>query len=289
MKKENEIDILSEYLNEAGSLGELLNKEEELNLAKRIQGGLNIPRGEVSYKVGMDIITTIDSYEAYKTLVSKNLLLVVSIAKKKYSEVPLEDKIQYGNEGLMVAAVKFDPKRENRFSTYATWWIRQKISCGVTDNESLVKIPKDEKTKMHKLKRITEEYEKEFGKKPTYSELALASGYQEKVVIESLKISNPIYVELDENLLIDQEDVEEIIDEQILVSEVRKAVDTLNKPIEKEILTLKYGLKDGVIKNSSEIDRILELGRNNSLNKEKALFKKLQTSTSWSLVKLLLK
>lgn len=301
MRKENEIEILPKYLQEIGVFGELLTKEEELILARKIQNGLNMPNGEVEYKVGRDVISTMDSYEAFKTLVSNNLKLVVSIAKKKYFEVPLEDRIQYGNEGLMIGAVKFKPEKGNCFSTYATWWIRQAIFHGVTNNESVVKIPKEEKTKMYKLKRVSEEFEKKLGRKPTLSELALSAGYQEKSVIESLKISNPIIIELDsvyhennsqekvEYLLIDQDNIDEKIDEQILVNEVKIAVDTLKKPLEKEIITLKYGLKDGIIRSAAEIDRILGLGRNNSLNKEKALFKKLNTSSTWSQVKLLLK
>lgn len=144
-------DLLKDYLNRIGR-GRLLGREEEVELSQRLRSG---------------------DREARDRLVERNLRLVVSIAKKyRGMGLPFEDLIQEGNVGLLKAADKFDPERGYRFSTYATWWIRQSIGRALADKGRTIRLPVHMGEKTRKLSQAANELAAGLGREPTEIEVA---------------------------------------------------------------------------------------------------------------------
>ena len=161
-------DSVKLYLKEIGRYP-LLNGEDELRLAERIAHG---------------------DEQALRILVETNLRLVVSIAKKYASQgMPLLDLIQEGNLGLMRAAQKFDYRRGHRFSTYATWWIRQAISRAIAEHSHAVHIPVHVVELIYKLKRISRRLYQETGHEPTPEVIAAEVGLPKERVTELLSMA----------------------------------------------------------------------------------------------------
>jgi RNA polymerase primary sigma factor len=142
------------------SKGKLLTHKEEVNLSRRVRSG---------------------DGRARRKLIEKNLRLVVSVAKRyRGMGLPFEDLIQEGNIGLMKAVERFDPDRGWRFSTYATWWIRQAVQRAVADKGRTVRVPAHMGEKLHKLARGRGELVSELGREPTDGELAERLGWTEE-------------------------------------------------------------------------------------------------------------
>jgi RNA polymerase primary sigma factor len=175
-------DPVRDYLRAIGRT-RLLTADEEVELAQRIEVG--VLAEERLSKKGDSLTTTErrelrtltrDGQRAYETFIQSNLRLVVSIAKRYAGRgLPIMDVIQEGNLGLVRAVEKFDYKNGNKFSTYATWWIRQSILRGLADTARLIRIPVHTVEKIDKLDRIRRDLNGELGRIPTLEELSEVS------------------------------------------------------------------------------------------------------------------
>ena len=229
-------DALRQYLNEIGRVS-LLTAAEEVALAQRIERGDQAARDH---------------------LVQANLRLVVSVAKRYAGwSVPLLDLIQEGNAGLMCAAEKFDWRRGFKFSTYATWWIRQAVTRGLAQNSRTVRLPVHVNDKLVKLRRIERELPVQLGRDPTVAEIATAldltvDAYSQlraadrRAVSLTTKLDADGHLELGD-LIPDEHAVEpaEASAKQLMSEQILALLDVLDGR-EQKILRLRYGLDDGV-------------------------------------------
>ena len=152
---------LHTYLEEISRFN-LLNYEEELAFSHRIEN---------------------DDHEALNSLINANLRLVVKIAKAYVSpEMGLMDLIQEGNLGLIKAAEKYDYRKEVRFSTYASWWIKQSISRAITNKKRAIRLPHRKEEALKRLQKISEEFSQEYYRQPSIEELAAYTGMNEQEV-----------------------------------------------------------------------------------------------------------
>ena len=233
----NEIadDSVRMYLREIGKIS-LLKTEDEIKLAKRIEKG--------------DIL-------AKKQLAEANLRLVVSITKKYIGRgLSLLDLIQEGNTGLMRAVEKFDYKKGFKFSTYATWWIRQAITRAIADQARTIRIPVHMIETINKLIRVERQLVQDLGREPTPEEIAQELGIDVEKVEHIIKISQetvsleaPVGEEEDSKLgdfIEDDKNVspEESTAKQLLRDKIKEFLGELS-PREQKILKMRFGLEDG--------------------------------------------
>lgn len=228
-------DSVRMYLREIGKIS-LVNTEEEIKLAKRIEKG--------------DIL-------AKKKLAEANLRLVVSITKKYIGRgLSLLDLIQEGNTGLMRAVEKFDYKKGFKFSTYATWWIRQAITRAIADQARTIRIPVHMIETINKLIRVERQLVQDLGREPTPEEIAQEMGLDVDKVEHIIKISQetvsleaPVGEEEDSKLgdfIEDDKNIspEESTARQLLRDKIQEFLGDLS-PREQKILKMRFGLEDG--------------------------------------------
>ena len=236
-------DHVRMYLKEIGNVP-LLKPEEEIELAKRVNDG---------------------DEEAKRLLAQANLRLVVSIAKKYMGRGMLFlDLIQEGNLGLVKAVEKFDYTKGFKFSTYATWWIRQAITRAIADQARTIRIPVHMVETINKLIRVQRQLLQELGREPTDDELAKEMQMPVEKVRETRKISQdpisletPIGEEEDSHLgdFIQDEDIpapEDAAGFSLLKEQLEEVLDTLADR-EKDVLKLRFGLVDGKARTLEEV------------------------------------
>ena len=244
-------DPVRMYLKEIGSV-DLLTAEEEVELAKRMEKG---------------------DKAAKQHLVKANLRLVVSIAKKYVGRGMLFlDLIQEGNMGLMKAVEKFDYTKGYKFSTYATWWIRQAITRSIADQSRTIRIPVHMVETINKLIRVSRHLLQEKGREPTDEEIAEEMGVTAKKVREVKKISQepvsletPIGEEEDSHLVdfIEDEDAPAPASAAayiMLREQLDSVLDTLTNR-EKRILELRFGIEDGRSRTLEEVGKEFDVTR----------------------------
>jgi RNA polymerase primary sigma factor len=264
-------DSIQIYLREIGQYP-LLTASEERELAKRIDNGED---------------------EARNILARSNLRLVVSIAKKYVGRSPdltLLDLIQEGNLGLFKAVDKFDWKKGYKFSTYATWWIRQAITRALADQSRTIRIPVHMVETIAKYKQVSRRLAQALGRDPQPEEIAVEMGvevdkiYQiEKINQDTLSLENPIGSDDDERSTLGDFIADDKIpspiqesSERILGEQVRDILDDLS-PKERKILEMRHGLLDGVYHTLEEVGKEFGVTRERIRQIEAKALEKIRT------------
>ena len=264
-------DSISLYLKEIGRVP-LLTAAEEVELAKRMErGDLARARLEegVEDPIEMEYLLWVvrDAERAQEHLIKANSRLVVSVAKKYVGRgVPFLDLIQEGNIGLIRAVNKFDYRRGYKFSTYATWWIRQAVTRAIADQGRTIRVPVHMYEQINRLTRTSRQLVQELGREPTTEEIAEALGVTPKKVEQVIRVSQrplslemPVGEEEDSYLgdFIPDEDAQSPTDEasRQLLREVIDEIFASLSPREVRILQLRFGLVDGYNYTLEEVGR----------------------------------
>ncbi len=247
-------DPVRMYLREIGRIP-LLTADQEIDLARRIEGG------------------GADGAIAKRKLVQANLRLVVSIAKKYIGRGRLFlDLIQEGNLGLIRAAEKFDYERGYKFSTYATWWIRQAITRAIADQARTIRVPVHMVETINKLKKVTRKLAQDKGRKPTEEEIAQAMEISlvklreiVKVAQEPISLETPVGKEEDSRLgdFIEDREAEtpaSSVTQELLREDIIEVMAGLS-PRERDVLRLRFGLDDGRQRTLEEVGQLFGVTR----------------------------
>jgi len=271
-------DPVRMYLKEIGKVP-LLTAEEEVSLAKRIEAGEEASAHLASdEKLNSDKVQELqeveaDGLEAKKKLVEANLRLVVSIAKRYVGRGMLFlDLIQEGNLGLIRAVEKFDYGKGYKFSTYATWWIRQAITRAIADQARTIRIPVHMVETINKLVRVQRQLLQDLGREPLPEEIAAEMELSPEKVREILKVSQepvsletPIGEEEDSHLGDFIEDSGAVVPVdaaafKLLQEQLEEVLDDLNTR-EKRVIQLRFGLLDGQPRTLEEVGRVFGVTR----------------------------
>ena len=283
-------DSIRVYLQEIGRI-RLLRPDEEIELARKIADLLHLEELAAQFEsdngrepdnkewaalVEMPLIRfrrrLMLGRRAKEKMVQSNLRLVVSIAKKYMNRgLSFQDLIQEGSLGLIRAAEKFDHEKGYKFSTYATWWIRQAITRAIADQSRTIRLPVHLYETISRIKKTTKVLSQEFGRKPTEEEIAESM----EMTIEKLRfiaksaqlpisLETPIGKEEDSRLgdfiEADIENPEQDVAKNLLREDLEGVLATLS-PRERDVLRLRYGLDDGRMKTLEEIGQIFDVTR----------------------------
>ncbi len=271
-------DAVDLYFRQMGA-HPLLTAEEEKILASRVVAGKRasrrmaratgtVPEEESDLRAAIEL-----GQQARRRMIESNSRLVISVAKRYIGHgVPFLDLIQEGNLGLMRAVDKFDPERGYKFSTYATWWIRQAVSRAVSDQGRTIRLPVHMSEKLLKLRRTSQEMEQTLGREPTPEELAEALELPAERVhrylrtaVRPLSLEQPVGEEEESTLgqFIEDDDSpepSERAEQSLLREKLDDLLDTL-QPREERILRLRYGLLDGHTYTLQEVGEMFGLTR----------------------------
>ncbi|NJL44910.1 MAG: RNA polymerase sigma factor RpoD [Leptolyngbyaceae cyanobacterium SM2_3_12] len=313
-------DSIRLYLQEIGRI-RLLRAEEEIELARKIADLLKLERihdelveslqrvpqdNEWADAVGQDEgeVYSLASFRrrlyigrrAKDKMVQSNLRLVVSIAKKYMNRgLSFQDLIQEGSLGLIRAAEKFDHEKGYKFSTYATWWIRQAITRAIADQSRTIRLPVHLYETISRIKKTTKLLSQELGRKPTEEEIATRM----EMTIEKLRfiaksaqlpisLETPIGKEEDSRLgdfiESDGETPEDQVSKSLLREDLESVLGTLS-PRERDVLRLRYGLDDGRMKTLEEIGQIFNVTRERIRQIEAKALRKLRHPNRNSILK----
>ena len=313
-KKHYTEDSIRLYLQEIGRI-RLLRADEEIELARKIADLLELERvrerlfdqlerepqdSEWATEVNMALPAFRHRLylgrRAKDKMVQSNLRLVVSIAKKYMNRgLSFQDLIQEGSLGLIRAAEKFDHEKGYKFSTYATWWIRQAITRAIADQSRTIRLPVHLYETISRIKKTTKILSQEMGRKPTEEEIA----DRMEMTIEKLRfiaksaqlpisLETPIGKEEDSRLgdfiEADGETPEDQVSKNLLREDLESVLDTLS-PRERDVLRLRYGLDDGRMKTLEEIGQIFNVTRERIRQIEAKALRKLRHPNRNSILK----
>lgn len=313
-KKHYTEDSIRLYLQEIGRI-RLLRADEEIELARKIADLLELERIRFRLADKLDREPTDADWaqevkmplqqfrhrlhlgrRAKDKMVQSNLRLVVSIAKKYMNRgLSFQDLIQEGSLGLIRAAEKFDHEKGYKFSTYATWWIRQAITRAIADQSRTIRLPVHLYETISRIKKTTKLLSQEMGRKPTEEEIATRM----EMTIEKLRfiaksaqlpisLETPIGKEEDSRLgdfiESDGETPEDQVSKNLLREDLEGVLATLS-PREKDVLRLRYGLDDGRMKTLEEIGQIFNVTRERIRQIEAKALRKLRHPNRNSVLK----
>ncbi|WP_250122874.1 RNA polymerase sigma factor RpoD [Chroococcidiopsis sp. CCMEE 29] len=313
-KKQYTEDSIRLYLQEIGRI-RLLRADEEIELARKIADLLEMERVRERLSEQLDrdpydsewaeaVQLTLSAFRyrlhigrrAKDKMVQSNLRLVVSIAKKYMNRgLSFQDLIQEGSLGLIRAAEKFDHEKGYKFSTYATWWIRQAITRAIADQSRTIRLPVHLYETISRIKKTTKLLSQEMGRKPTEEEIATRM----EMTIEKLRfiaksaqlpisLETPIGKEEDSRLgdfiESDGETPEDQVSKNLLREDLEKVLDSLS-PRERDVLRLRYGLDDGRMKTLEEIGQIFNVTRERIRQIEAKALRKLRHPNRNSVLK----
>jgi len=272
------LDAVQHYLQEIGRVS-LLTASEEIELAERMERG-DAARDRLQPSDVMNdrlrLALKSDLYsgnEARRHLIQANLRLVVSIAKKYVGRgLSLLDLIQEGNIGLMRAVEKFDHRKGNRFSTYATWWIRQAVTRAIAEQGRTIRLPVHMSESVGQVKRTAERLSQSLERQPTPEEIAIALGQPTdriQRVLEAARrpvsLETPVGDEGEHTLgdFLPDDDLpnpNEFASQQMLRRDLARALEHLTER-ERRIIDLRYGLADGQRRTLEEVGKVLGMTR----------------------------
>jgi len=313
-KKHYTEDSIRLYLQEIGRI-RLLRADEEIELARKIADLLELERVREQLLEELDrepkdsewataVEMALPAFRhrlhigrrAKEKMVQSNLRLVVSIAKKYMNRgLSFQDLIQEGSLGLIRAAEKFDHEKGYKFSTYATWWIRQAITRAIADQSRTIRLPVHLYETISRIKKTTKLLSQDMGRKPTEEEIATKM----EMTIEKLRfiaksaqlpisLETPIGKEEDSRLgdfiESDGETPEDQVSKNLLREDLESVLDTLS-PRERDVLRLRYGLDDGRMKTLEEIGQIFNVTRERIRQIEAKALRKLRHPNRNSILK----